>query len=279
MSLVFLSVAVSNEFVNKEVIGPAERYVIAVPARLESSRLPRKVLAEIGGKPMLRHVLERCCKVANVDAVVLCTDSDDLRQLAESWGYSALMTSAHCSSGSERIASVADDLMSLVWAEGQSNPVRTAVINVQGDQPFLDPLVIESIIAEFQRCDPIPEVVTPVYNLEPASIHDPNVVKTVLSQDGRALYFSRAAVPHIRDVDPSEWHRYTTYWGHVGIYGFRGDVLRTWDQLPLSPLEDLERLEQLRLLEAGYSIATFPVESTSLSVDTAEQLAEARAMV
>ena len=256
-----------------------EKVLVAVPARLESSRLPNKVLADIGGQPMIRLVLDRSSKATGVDSVVLCTDSDHLKQLAEGWGYQVQMTSPECTSGSERIASVVDDLMALVWAEGQSDPVRTAVINVQGDQPFLDPLVIESMIAEFQRCDPLPAVVTPVYKLEPASIHDPNVVKTVLSHDGRALYFSRAAVPHIRDVDPSEWHRYTTYWGHVGIYGFRGDVLRTWDQLPLSPLEDLERLEQLRLLEAGYSIATFPVEGTSLSVDTAEQLAEARAVV
>ena len=256
-----------------------EKFLVAVPARLESSRLTNKVLLDIGGKPMIRRVLERSSMAAGVDAVVLCTDSDYLKRLAEGWGYRVQMTLADCTSGSHRIASVADELMNIVWAEGQSDPFRTAVINVQGDQPFLDPLVIESMIAEFQRRDPLPAVLTPVYGLEQVSIHDPNVVKTVLSHDGRALYFSRAAVPHIRDVDPSEWHRYTTYWGHVGIYGFRGDVLRTWEQLPPSPLEDLERLEQLRLLEAGYSIATFPVEGTSLSVDTPEQLAEARAVV
>ena len=256
-----------------------EKFLVAVPARLESSRLTNKVLLDIGGKPMIRRVLERSSMAAGVDAVVLCTDSDYLKRLAEGWGYRVQMTLADCTSGSHRIASVADELMNIVWAEGQSDPFRTAVINVQGDQPFLDPSVIECMVYQFQRCDPPPSVVTPVYALQQEFVHDPNVVKTVLSHDGRALYFSRAAVPHIRDVDPSEWHRYTTYWGHVGIYGFRGDVLRTWEQLPPSPLEDLERLEQLRLLEAGYSIATFPVEGTSLSVDTAEQLAEARAVV
>ena len=256
-----------------------EKFLVAVPARLESSRLTNKVLLDIGGKPMIRRVLERSSMAAGVDAVVLCTDSDYLKRLAEGWGYRVQMTLADCTSGSHRIASVADELMNIVWAEGQSDPFRTAVINVQGDQPFLDPSVIECMAYQFQRCDPPPSVVTPVYALQQEFVHDPNVVKTVLSHDGRALYFSRSAVPHIRDVDPSEWHRYTTYWGHVGIYGFRGDVLRTWEQLPPSPLEDLERLEQLRLLEAGYSIATFPVEGTSLSVDTAEQLAEARAVV
>ena len=153
------------------------------------------------------------------------------------------------------------------------------MINVQGDQPFIDPAVIDAMVAEFRRLDPVPAVVTPVYRLKPETVHNPNVVKTLLAHDGRALYFSRSAIPHVRDVDPVDWHRHTTYWGHVGMYGFRGDVLASWDQLPTSPLEDLERLEQLRLIEAGHTIATFPVAGTSLSVDTAEQLEQARSMV
>ena len=253
--------------------------VVAVPARLQSSRLPNKMLADIGGKSMIRRVLERSSQAGGVDAVVLCTDSDLVQQLALDWGFPVLMTSENCTSGSERIASVADQLMDLVWGGQEVDSERTAVINVQGDQPFLDPAVIEAMVAEFERRDPSPEVVTPVYSLSAAALHNPNVVKTVLAHDGRALYFSRSAIPHVRDVDPADWHRHTTYWGHVGIYGFRGDVLQAWGQLPLSPLEDLERLEQLRLIEAGYTIATFPVAGTPLSVDTAEQLAQARAMV
>ena len=135
------------------------------------------------------------------------------------------------------------------------------------------------MVAEFQHRDPVPAVVTPVYGLKPEMVHNPNVVKTLLANDGRALYFSRSAIPHVRDVDPIDWHRHTTYWGHVGIYGYRGDVLASWDQLPASPLEDLERLEQLRLIEAGLTIATFPIQGTSLSVDTAAQLEEARSLV
>ena len=254
------------------------RSVVAVPARLQSSRLPNKVLAKIGGQPMIQRVLERCREARGVEAVVLCTDSDELRHLAEGWGFPVLMTSADCSSGSERIASVADELMALAWAADKPVPGQTAVINVQGDQPFLDPLVIEAMVAEFQRRDPVPAVVTPVYRLQPDTVHNPNVVKTLLAHDGRALYFSRSAIPHVRDVDPSKWSQHTTYWGHVGMYGFRGDVLAAWNQLPASPLEDLERLEQLRLIEAGHTIATFEVMGTSLSVDTAEQLEQARAM-
>ena len=256
-----------------------EKAVVAVPARLQSSRLPGKVLADIGGKSMIQRVLERSSQASGVDAVVLCTDSDLVQQLALDWGFPVLMTSQNCTSGSERIASVADALMDLAWGDQEVDSERTAVINVQGDQPFLDPAVIEGMVAEFQRRDSPPEVVTPVYVLSPATVHNPNVVKTVLAHDSRALYFSRSAIPHVRDVEPADWHRHTTYWGHVGIYGFRGDVLKAWGQLPSSPLEDLERLEQLRLIEAGYTIATFPVAGTPLSVDTAEQLAQARAMV
>ena len=256
-----------------------QKCVVAVPARLQSSRLPNKVLADIGGKPMIQRVLDRCRESTAVDIVVLCTDSQELQQRASAWGFPVLMTADSCSSGSDRIASVADALMALGW--GSTTPVaeQTAVINVQGDQPFIDPLVIDAMAAEFRRLDPVPSVVTPVYGLKPETVHNPNVVKTLLSHDGRALYFSRSAIPHVRDVDPSEWHRHTTYWGHVGMYGFRGDVLAGWNRLPASPLEDLERLEQLRLIEAGLTIATFEVQGTSLSVDTAEQLEQARAMV
>jgi 3-deoxy-manno-octulosonate cytidylyltransferase (CMP-KDO synthetase) len=258
---------------------PIQKCVVAVPARLQSSRLPNKVLADIGGKPMIQRVLERCRESTAVDTVVLCTDSQELQQRAEAWGFPVLMTAESCSSGSERIASVADALMALAWGDSTPAADQTAVINVQGDQPFIDPQVIDAMAAEFRRLDPVPAVVTPVYGLKPETVHNPNVVKTLLAHDGRALYFSRSAIPHVRDVDPSEWHRHTTFWGHVGMYGFRGDVLAAWNQLPASPLEDLERLEQLRLIEAGLTIATFEVQGTSLSVDTAEQLEQARAMV
>ena len=259
--------------------------VVAVPARLASSRLPDKVLANIGGKPMIQRVLEQCAKAKGPGDVVLCTDSSRLQELAEHWGFRVLMTSEACTSGSERIASVADQLVAKAWdeqAERWDHGTRvqrlasTAVINVQGDQPFLDPDVITAMATEFARLDPAPAVITPVYRLKPDTIHNPAVVKTLLAHDGRALYFSRSAIPHVRDVPPLEWHQHTDYWGHVGMYGFRGDVLDAWDQLPTSPLEDLERLEQLRLIEAGHEIATFSVKGTSLSVDTEAQLVQAR---
>ncbi|QNI69427.1 3-deoxy-D-manno-octulosonate cytidylyltransferase [Cyanobium sp. NS01] len=255
----------------KTVLAPM-KVVVAVPARLESSRLPRKVLARIAGKPMLQHVLERCQKASTPDAVVLCTDSIELQKLALEWGCSVAMTSADCASGSERIASVVDHLIALV--DGVSSD--TLVINVQGDQPFIDPCAVDSMTMEFCSRQPTPDVLTPVYRMAAERIHDPDVVKTLVSANGNAIYFSRAAIPHVRGVPPSEWHAHTSYWGHVGIYGYRADVLQRWLDLPYSPLEKVEMLEQLRLLEAGIQIGTFPVEGESLSVDTSEHLAIAR---
>jgi 3-deoxy-manno-octulosonate cytidylyltransferase (CMP-KDO synthetase) len=248
--------------------------VVAVPARLESSRLPGKVLADIGGKPMLQRVLERCARATTPAAVLLCTDSQELAERANQWGFDALLTSPTCESGSERIASVAGELV----ARGGSHPNDTVIINVQGDQPFIDPAVIDAMAHEFARRPSTPEVLTPVYRMGAENVHNPNVVKTLLAADGRALYFSRSAIPHVRGVDPADWPDHTTYWGHVGIYGYRAAVLMRWNQLPHSPLEHIEKLEQLRLIEAGIQVGTFAVEGESLSVDTAEQLEQARLM-
>ena len=248
--------------------------VVAVPARLESSRLPGKVMADIGGKPMIQRVLEGCAAAQAPAAVVLCTDSQELVNLAADWGFDALLTSADCESGSERIASVCDQLVARAGGDAGS----TLIINVQGDQPFIDAAVIDAMAAEFASRQPMPEVLTPVYRMGPNKVHNPNVVKTLLAADGRALYFSRSAIPHVRGVEPEHWHAHAPYWGHVGLYGYRADVLSRWMALPGSPLEQIEKLEQLRLIEAGIQIGTFSVEGESLSVDTAEQLEQARAI-
>jgi len=246
--------------------------IVAVPARLESNRLPGKVLADIEGRPMLQRVLDGCSRASSPRAVVLCTDSEDLCQRSKDWGFEALLTSPSCESGSERIASVTDQLV----ARAGGSPNNTLIINVQGDQPFIDPEVIDAMAAEFVRRTPTPEVLTPVYQMAAEKVHNPNVVKTLLAIDGRALYFSRSAIPHVRGIDPADWANHANYWGHVGIYGYRADVLMRWSQLPHSPLEHIEKLEQLRLIEAGIQIGTFPVIGESLSVDTAEQLEQAR---
>ena len=248
--------------------------VVAVPARLASSRLPGKVMADIGGKPMLRHVLERCRRARGVVEVVACADSSDVLEAVESWGFRALLTAESCSSGSERLASVVDALVKA----GGATPERTLVVNVQGDQPLLDPTIIEAMAEQVVALG-WPPVITPVHPLAPEQIHNPNVVKVLLAANHRAITFSRSAIPHVRDLPPDQWHRRTTFWGHVGIYGYRADVLAGWCDLPASTLEDVEKLEQLRLIEAGVPIATFSVETDCFSVDTPEQLEQARALV
>ncbi len=258
--------------------------IVAVPARLESSRLPNKVLADISGKPMLQRVLERCSCAQQPIATVLCTDNQLLVDLAKDLGFPALLTSPNCESGSQRIASVSDDLLLIAKDElkgkGQKNSSldlsECVIINVQGDQPFIDPKIIDLMADQFVNRSPTPSVLTPIYRLPPDKIHNPNVVKTLLSQDGRAIYFSRSALPHVRGEKPEDWSSKATFWGHVGIYGYRGDVLQGWNNLPDSPLERIERLEQLRLIEAGIEIGTFIVDGESLSVDTYDQLEQAR---
>jgi 3-deoxy-manno-octulosonate cytidylyltransferase (CMP-KDO synthetase) len=253
---------------------PTPAVVVAVPARLASSRLPGKVMADIGGKPMLRHVLERCRQARGVAAVFACTDSPEVLRACGGWGFPALLTPESCSSGSERLAAVSGPLV----AAGGAAAAHTLVINVQGDQPLLDPAVIEAMVEHFARLRR-PPVLTPVYRLGPEKIHDPDVVKVLRAADGRAITFSRSALPHVRDLPPDQWHQRARYWGHVGLYGYRGDVLAGWHQLSPSALEEQEKLEQLRLIEAGIPIGTYEVPHDCLSVDTHRQLEQVRALV
>ncbi len=219
---------------------------------------------------MIQRVLERCAMANRADSIVLCSDNQHLCNQAIEWGHKSILTSSKCESGSERISSVVEELAS---GESLSNCL---IINVQGDQPFINPSSIDLMAEEFLKRKPTPEMLTPIYKMQSQNIHDPNVVKTLVTGNGRAIYFSRSAIPHVRGVNEKEWHKYTTYWGHVGIYGYRGDVLANWNNFPKSNLESIEKLEQLRLIEAGIEIGTFPVEGESLSVDTKAQLELAR---
>jgi 3-deoxy-manno-octulosonate cytidylyltransferase (CMP-KDO synthetase) len=249
---------------------PPLKFVVAVPARLESTRLPNKVLADIGGTPMLRRVLDESRKAESLAEVVLCTDSAVIAKYGKEWGYRVLMTSPACSSGSERIASVIDELQGDV------------VINVQGDQPFVDPQIIESMCAVFRHRTPTPAVVTPVYRMPIEKLDNPDVVKTVVSARHHALYFSRSAVPFVRGKDRSEWQQQAVHWGHVGMYGYRADVMRSWSALVPSPLEEAEKLEQLRLLENGITIDTYEIiadNRNTLSVDSPADLERARGLI
>lgn len=259
-----------------------------MPARLESSRLPNKVILDIGGKPMIQRVIEICKEASNTMKVVLCTDNKKLEELAIKLNIPILYTSKECNSGSERISTVIEKLVGIAWGEElkylnlekrKSFISQTGIINVQGDQPFLDPLNLLKMEKFLKETTPVPEVVTPIYKLKPESIHNPAVVKTLVDRCGRAIYFSRSAIPHVRDIPKSSWHIHTNYWGHIGIYGYRGDILATWNNMANSKLEKLEKLEQLRIIDAGFKISTFLSEQDSLSIDTFEQLEEARKII
>ena len=196
---------------------------------------------------MLQRVLEGSAAAKSVGEVVLCTDSDEVASHARTWGSRVIMTSPACSSGSERIASVIGQIDADV------------VINVQGDQPFVDPTIIDSMCSVFRERTPTPSVVTPVYRLPAEKIDNPDAVKVVVGANQQALYFSRAAVPFVRGKERGEWLASGVHWGHVGMYGYRRDVLQRWASLPASPLEDAEKLEQLRLLENGITIDTYEI--------------------
>ena len=260
------------------------KFIIAVPARLESKRLPNKVLKDINGKPLLKRVLERC-ESKNFDAdVVVCTDSEKIKKEVTNWGYKVKLTPKNCNSGSQRISSVIEDIVYELWNINEKIPKElfsekylenTYVINVQGDQPFFFSFLLFKIYENFKN-NPSYEILTPIYKLKREDIHNPNVVKTLVSNEGKAIYFSRSAIPHVRGVDPMTWHEYYSYWGHVGIYGYKATILSKWNLIPNSKLEQLESLEQLRLIDSGFTINTFITDSYTISVDTKEQLEEAR---
>ncbi len=265
-----------------------KRFIIAVPARLESKRLPNKLLADIGGMPMIQRVLQRCSMVKEVTHTVLITDSDLLISNSALWGFTSIQTSSTFESGTDRIASVCRKLVAKAWddetilSDIDKYNIRlndTFIINVQGDQPFLDPTVIEDLISVCKSEPVKSSVITPIYSLKDKSIHDPNVVKVILASDQSAIYFSRSPLPHVRDVSVNQWHLNTKYWGHVGIYGYNAKLLSQWNKLSPSILEQSEKLEQLRLLENGYKINTFKIDYNILSIDTKEQLDKARSIV
>ena len=233
--------------------------IVAIPARLKSSRFPRKVLADIHGRPMLWHVLQGVSTAKRVGEVFVLTDSQEVVEAAASWGATALMTSPECPSGTARIASVIAQL------DGE------IVVNVQADEPLITGTVVDAVVEALEVGDG--EVATPVYRLSTAQeLADSNVVKVVRGTDGRALYFSRSPIPHVRGMEPVEWLNHSIFWGHVGVYAYRRSVLCQYPQLPEGQLETVEKLEQLRLLEAGKQILTVEIDYRPQAVDVPADL-------
>ena len=233
---------------------------------------------------MIQRVLEQCKKAIDSGRVVLCTDSKKLSLIAKDLNIKSILTSESCDSGTDRIASVLDKLLEILWSSSKKNKFKnindfkknTLIINIQADQPFLDPKVIKELCSFFYSFSELPEIVTPIYKLKKESIHNPAVVKALINQNSEAIYFSRSALPNVRDENKEKWHIHHDYWGHVGIYGFRADILSNWQKLPLSMLEKSEKLEQLRFIDSGIKISTFKIKGDFLSIDTKDQLEKAR---
>ena len=265
-----------------------KKFLLVIPARLSSKRLPDKILADIDGKPMLEHVLKRCSMVSREIEIAVCTDSYKIVKLCSNLGYKCLLTSEKCNSGTERIASVLNKLIEISWdikietcEKEKFNKYMdsTVIINVQGDQPLINPNIIEKMIDNFLATEDSIDIMTPIYKLKDEEIHNPNIVKTLITNNNKVIYFSRSPLPHIRDVPQENWSQFCDYWGHVGIYGFNARILKNWFDLPFSKLENLEKLEQLRLLESGKNFSIFKIQENSISVDTSEQLDLVRKLI
>lgn len=243
------------------------RALAVIPARLGSTRLPNKVLADIGGKPLVWHVWNRVLQARRFHDVSIATDSDAVREVMEAFGARVLMTSPDCRSGTERIATVLDQL-------GDAD----LIVNVQGDEPLISPAMLDGLVDGWaaHRTD----LVTPVFRItDAAELHSPTIVKVVRSAQGEALYFSRQPIPFVRDHALEAWLQHAAYWGHLGVYGYRPAALAAYLSLPVSPLETAESLEQLRFLEAGYRFLTVETTYRSIAVDVAADLDRVRSLI
>ena len=242
----------------------APEFLVVIPARLGSTRLPRKPLADIGGKPMVIRVAERA-QQSNAQSVVVATDSPEIQAVCDQYRIECLLTSADHPTGTDRIAEVAQ-LLKL--------PADTLVVNVQGDEPLIPPELINQVaqtLADNAACA-ISTVAVPI--VDAAEITNPNVVKVVLNRANEALYFSRATIPFVRDPDSKQT---ITHLRHLGIYAYRADFLEAYTRLDPAPPEQAEALEQLRALWNGYRIAVHTAsKAPPAGVDTVEDLERVR---
>jgi 3-deoxy-manno-octulosonate cytidylyltransferase (CMP-KDO synthetase) len=219
-----------------------------IPARFNSTRFPGKPIVEIDGKPLIEHVYRRVEQAALVDRIVVATDDQRIADAVRRFGGTALMTRSDHPSGTDRLAEAAQDY-----------PADTLIVNVQGDEPMIEPADIDQAVTAARLGDA--EIVTLMTKLDPSQADDPNRVKVVTDRSGIALYFSRSKIPHGG-----------TCFLHLGLYVYRVGFLKKFTKLERTPLEIAERLEQLRALEHGYRIRVVQVENESWGIDTPEDL-------
>jgi len=237
-----------------------------IPARYGSTRFPGKPLARIAGKPLIQHVVERCRLARSLADVVVATDDERIRAVAARF-CRVEMTSPDHPSGTDRIAEVLQRLGG------------DAAVNLQGDEPLMEPAVIDAVAGALERAE-MSTAATPLR--DPAEYDNPNVVKVVVNAAGHALYFSRRTIPYLRDAasrSVTEQLAAFPFLKHLGIYGYRRDTLRRLVAQPVSPLEQAEKLEHLRALELGIGIAVVRVDYDSVGVDTPADVARVEAVM
>jgi len=231
-----------------------------IPARYASTRFPGKPLVDITGKVMIQRVYEQCVKCPSLDEVIVATDDERILNHIHDFGGKAVMTSPHHQSGTDRCAEVAANY-----------PDYEVVINIQGDEPYIDPVQISKVAACFNSADA--QIATLIKKITVAAdLHNINSPKVIINKLAEAIYFSRTAIPYVRGQEPEKWLEHFTYFKHIGIYGFRSEVLQAVTRLPISSLEKAESLEQLRWIENGYRIKIAETDLETQAVDTPEDL-------
>jgi 3-deoxy-manno-octulosonate cytidylyltransferase (CMP-KDO synthetase) len=232
-----------------------------IPARYASTRFPGKPLIDIQGKSMLQRVYEQAVKSKLLNYLVVATDDERIAAHVKNFGGNVIMTATHHPSGTDRCWDALQQL---------SNDFNY-VINIQGDEPFIEPTQIDELAAIL--LDGSTELATQMIAVDNhAVLFDKGEVKIVLNTNNEALYFSRMVIPFIKGVDEKEWHTHHTYYRHVGMYAYRRDVLEKITQLPVSPLETAESLEQLRWVENGFKVKCVITQYESHCIDTPEDV-------
>ncbi|MEP7214472.1 MAG: 3-deoxy-manno-octulosonate cytidylyltransferase [Acidobacteriota bacterium] len=254
---------------------PKRNIVAIVPARYAATRLPGKLLQDVGGEPLILHTLRRASAARTISRVIAATDDERIFDVVLTYGFEAVMTSPTHRSGSDRIAEVAESL-----------PLRSIIVNVQGDEPAISPDTIDKAV-NAMLADSAADIVTTSEPIEfAADVLNPNIVKVVTATSGYALYFSRSPIPFPRTaiIDSGDWerafvaekHLVQQYRKHTGLYVYRREFLLEFAKMLATPLEQIEVLEQLRALENGAKIRVVDACSSSIGVDTPEDLERVR---
>jgi 3-deoxy-manno-octulosonate cytidylyltransferase (CMP-KDO synthetase) len=242
----------------------AVRRILVIPARRRSTRLPDKMLLRAGGKTVLEHTYDATLRVQRAELIVIATDDEEIAAECRRFGAPVAMTSPDCPSGADRVAEAVTGY-----------PAAEIIVNLQGDEPEADPAAIDRLfeLLEATPAAAMATLATPIRDRH--KLDDPSCVKVVFAADGRALYFSRSPIPYAREWDdrlltaePATFHQ------HIGIYGYRRSLLMQMSQWPVSPLEQIEKLEQLRVLENGEAILVAVTQRATRGIDTPEDFAD-----